>query len=123
MAELNGRYRGEETQTDVLAFPMREGMFPTLQPGLLGDVVISVETAKRQIRPGGSFVQETRTDSRPLAVTEGDPLGREVMRLLIHGTLHLLGYDHQNPEGTRKMRAQERRCLQELCQKDQGEPL
>jgi probable rRNA maturation factor len=118
MAELNGRYRGEEIPTDVLAFPMREGLFVSLQPGLLGDVVISVETARRQIRPGGSSGRGTRSDAGPLEVTGGDPLGKEVIRLLTHGALHLLGYDHQNPAGTRKMRAQERWCLQELWEKE-----
>lgn len=86
MARLNERYRGIARSTDVLSFPMREGPFASLSPGLLGDVVISTETADRQAR------------------TAGRSLGEEMAALLIHGILHLLGYDHQTSSGARKMR-------------------
>jgi probable rRNA maturation factor len=77
---LNKQYRSIDRPTDVLAFPMLEGdAFPPGSP-LLGDVVISLETAKRQ------------------AKREGHPLGREIKILLIHGVLHLLGYDHDDSE-------------------------
>ncbi len=86
MARLNERYRGIARSTDVLAFPMREGLFESLSPGLLGDVVISAEMADRQASALGRSLRE------------------ELAALLIHGILHLLGYDHQAPSGARKMK-------------------
>jgi probable rRNA maturation factor len=88
---LNARYRGVDRPTDVLAFAMREGPFAHLHPQILGDVVISAQTALRQAR------------ARRHALAE------ELTRLLIHGTLHLLGYDHEvSPADARLMRAKER---------------
>jgi probable rRNA maturation factor len=86
MARLNERYRGIASSTDVLSFPMREGLFASLSPGLLGDVVISAETAHRQARTAGRTLRE------------------ELAALLIHGILHLLGYDHRTPSEARKMK-------------------
>ena len=86
MARLNERYRGIARSTDVLSFPMREGLFESLSPGLLGDVVISAEMADRQARALGRSLRE------------------ELAALLIHGILHLLGYDHQTPSGARTMK-------------------
>ena len=86
MARLNKRYRGIASSTDVLSFPMREGLFASLSPGQLGDVVISAETAHRQARAAGRSLRE------------------ELATLLIHGILHLLGYDHQTPSESRKMK-------------------
>ena len=79
--ELNRRYLRRDKPTNVLAFPMREGEFSNLHPHLLGDLVISVETAKRQSKRSGLGPMEM------------------VTLLMIHGILHLLGYEH---EGTRK---------------------
>jgi probable rRNA maturation factor len=91
MRRLNARYRGIDRPTDVLAFAMREGLFVDLPPQVLGDVVLSAETALRQAR--------ARRHS----------LAEELTRLLIHGTLHLLGYDHEvSPADARLMRAKER---------------
>jgi probable rRNA maturation factor len=91
MHRLNARYRGINQPTDVLAFAMREGPFAQLHPSLLGDVVISAETALRQAR------MHRRT------------LAEELTHLLIHGTLHLLGYDHEvSPAAARLMRTKER---------------
>jgi probable rRNA maturation factor len=91
MRRLNARYRGIDRSTDVLAFAMREGAFADLHPHVLGDVVLSAETALRQAR--------ARRHS----------LAEELTRLLIHGTLHLLGYDHEvSPTEARRMRAKER---------------
>ncbi|MEM1030584.1 MAG: rRNA maturation RNase YbeY [Myxococcota bacterium] len=78
---LNRDYRRRDRPTDVLAFAMREGEpmggpLPEGQLEMLGDVVISVETAARQ------------------AEAAGRPLRDEVTMLLAHGLLHLLGYDH-----------------------------
>ena len=91
MQQLNTQYRGIDRPTDVLAFAMREGPFAELNPEVLGDVVLSAETALRQAR--------ARRHS----------LAEELARLLIHGTLHLLGYDHEvSPADARLMRAKER---------------
>jgi probable rRNA maturation factor len=91
MQRLNARYRGIDRPTDVLAFAMREGAFAYLHPQVLGDVVISAETALRQARARRHSVAQ------------------ELTRLLIHGTLHLLGYDHEvSPAAARLMRAKER---------------
>jgi probable rRNA maturation factor len=79
--ELNRRHLGRDKPTNVLAFPMREGEFSTLHPHILGDLVISVETARRQ---------SNRFGLSPMKM---------VFLLLIHGMLHLVGYEH---EGTKK---------------------
>src|SRR3990172_2643496 len=90
---LNRRYRGEDSPTDVLAFPQGEGGGPPGHPGLLGDVVISVETAASQ------------------AARAGSSLEREAALLLIHGILHLLGHDHATAAERRRMWAIQRRLL------------
>jgi probable rRNA maturation factor len=83
IAALNRTYRGVAHPTDVLAFPMTEGRFATLAPDCLGDVVISVETALRQAQRHG--------------------LKAELALLLVHGILHLLGYDHGTLRDGRRM--------------------
>ena len=90
MRRLNRRWRGRDRPTDVLAFAQAEG--PGGAPdGMLGDVVISVDTARRQARQ------------------RGETLGREADRLLIHGLLHLLGYDHERSAAeARRMQRRER---------------
>jgi probable rRNA maturation factor len=94
---LNRDYRGRDRPTDVLAFAMREGPRIVGDEAVLGDVVISLETAARQAR------------DRCVSVAE------EVRTLLIHGVLHLLGYDHErSPAAARRMQAQERLLLQTL---------
>lgn len=87
--ELNRTYRDQDRPTDVLAFALMEGEDMPSVPGmlLLGDVVISLPTAARQA---------------PLGT--GD-LTSEVRMLLAHGLLHLLGFDHAEPEEERRMRA------------------
>jgi probable rRNA maturation factor len=79
--ELNRRYLHRDRPTNVLAFPMRKGKGPALHPDLLGDLVISAETAQRQSNRFGLNDLEM------------------IILLLIHGLLHLAGYEH---EGTRK---------------------
>ncbi|HXJ35319.1 MAG TPA: rRNA maturation RNase YbeY [Candidatus Eisenbacteria bacterium] len=95
--ELNRTWRRKNRPTDVLAFAQGEG--PGRAPeGLLGDVVISVDTARRQAAALG----------HSLAV-EGD-------RLLVHGLLHLLGYDHERSAGeARRMQRKERALLRALA--------
>jgi probable rRNA maturation factor len=91
IALLNERYRGVTSATDVLAFALEEGPHAERRGALLGDVVISLETAVRQAR--------RRRQS----------LDAEVLRLLIHGALHLVGHDHERAAEARRMRAEERR--------------
>jgi probable rRNA maturation factor len=98
IAKLNRKYRRQPKPTDVLSFSA--GGFGDGRMKLLGDVVISVERAEEQAKAGGWTLNE------------------EIDRLLIHGILHLLGYDH---EGSKKdaiaMRALERKIARALCGK------
>jgi probable rRNA maturation factor len=88
--ELNHRYRGKDHATDVLAFALREGEFGAVGSAL-GDVVISVDTARRQAREHRGALPD------------------EVDRLLVHGILHLAGYDHEmSPREERRMQRKER---------------
>ena len=96
ISELNHRYRGRSRPTDVLAFSLLEGAHADRRGALLGDVVIGIETAARQARA------RRRT------------LDDEVARLLLHGALHLVGYDHLRSAEARLMRAQERRVWRAL---------
>ena len=78
MRGLNRRYRGKDRSTDVLAFPV-EALRGA--GGFLGDIVISVPYAAREAR------------------RRGEPGAREIDRLLVHGLLHLGGYDHETDDG------------------------
>jgi probable rRNA maturation factor len=89
---LNRQHRGKDRPTDVLAFPLDED--PGEGPRILGDVVISLDTAERQAR------------GRKRALLA------EVRFLLAHGLLHLLGYDHGNPTEKRSMDLMTRRLVQ-----------
>jgi len=80
IASLNKQYLGRTGPTNVIAFPMREGEFSDIAPELLGDVVIAIETTDKEAQESGMEL-ETRFSE-----------------LLIHGILHLLGYDHENDE-------------------------
>ena len=92
--ELNRQYLHRDRPTNVLAFPMKEGEFSTLHPNLLGDLIISVETAERQ--------------SNRFGLTDDEM----TLLLLIHGILHLLGYDHEGGRGNpRKMAARQKELL------------
>lgn len=87
--EINRDHRGKDKPTDVLSFPLEPE--PFAQEKLLGDIVISIDTAKRQ------------------AANYDAPLQREIYRLLIHGLLHVLGHDHEEAKERAKMEAEERR--------------
>jgi probable rRNA maturation factor len=95
-AALNQAHLGRPGATDVLAFPLREGPHARHAGPLLGDVVIALGVARRQARE------------------RGHPLADECLRLLIHGVLHLLGYDHARPGEARAMRAKERALWRQL---------
>ena len=88
---LNREYRDKDEPTDVLSFSMNEGDVQNPHPQLLGDVIISVETAVRQA---------TRARWKPMD---------EITSLLIHGVLHLLGHDHKEKSAEEKMTAQAKR--------------
>lgn len=83
IASLNERYRSGAGPTDVLAFPYD----PAASGGVLGDVYVSLDRAREQ------------------AAGAGEPLGREIWRLFVHGALHLAGRDHDTDESDRAMRA------------------
>ncbi len=93
--KLNRRYRGEDAPTDVLSFGLdsRERFVSAAGAPQLGDVVISYPTAQRQAR------------------TAGHSLDNELAHLLVHGVLHLLGYDHETPREATAMRAREEALL------------
>lgn len=94
---MNMDWRGKDSPTDVLSFAMGEGEELALPPGVprpLGDLVISVQTAERQ------------------ALLIGHPLQDELRVLVVHGLLHLLGFDHETgEEDAAVMRAEEARVL------------
>ena len=98
---LNRDYRNVDRATDVLSFALDEdGGEPELVGGpevhLLGDIIISAETAMRQ------------------AEEFGHGLEREIVYLAVHGLLHLLGYDHMQEEDKVVMRAKEEEALREI---------
>jgi probable rRNA maturation factor len=97
MRSLNRRYRGKDRATDVLAFPAG----PAAR-GFLGDIVVSVPYAGREAR------------------RRFEPPARELDRLLVHGLLHLMGYDHETDDG--QMEALERRVRRRLGIADVPEP-
>lgn len=101
MAELNHRWMDVDGPTDVLAFPMDEssvdhgpGDGPVTEPALLGDIVLCPEIAVRQAEAAN---HETTS---------------ELALLAVHGILHLLGYDHAEPDEKREMFALQDRLLQ-----------
>ncbi len=91
--ELNRLYRNVDRETDVLSFPMEEGL---VQTNMLGDIVISLEKALEQ------------------SVEYGHSLKREVIYLIVHSMLHLLGYDHMTEEEKRAMREREKEIMKRL---------
>jgi probable rRNA maturation factor len=100
IGRLNQQYRNRARPTDVLAFPMREGECTEVNPYLLGDVVISLDTAQRQ------------------AASRGYSFEEELSFLLIHGILHLVGYDHENPGSeARRMRKKEKALFLHIKEK------
>lgn len=90
---LNRTYRGVDQTTDVLSFSQREGENPEDWDSLLGDVVISVDQARRQ------------------AEDYGHTMEREVGFLTVHGVLHLLGWDHEAADDETRMMAKTEEIL------------
>jgi probable rRNA maturation factor len=96
IARLAGDFGRPRRATDVLSFPSAEGPGAEFAGDTLGDVVISLDTAKRQ------------------AAARGVPLSRELETLLIHGCLHVLGMDHLRAADRARMRALEAHLRWEL---------
>ena len=94
MRELNRQYRQIDTTTDVLCFPQKSDV----NPDLLGDIVISYQTAVRH--------------SRRLEIT----VEEELRLLLVHAVLHLLGFDHKKKKEREIMREKEKEVLDYLAQ-------
>jgi len=98
--DLNRQYLNRDKPTNILAFPMREGEFSTLHPNLLGDLVISVETARRQSDRFGLDDMEM------------------VILLMVHGVLHLIGYEHEGTKkGAREMSLKQKELFRIATQK------
>ena len=98
--KLYKRYFGADRATDVIAFPMGEGEFSEINPEILGDVVISVEQAVRYSKDHRSNVF------------------KELSLYLIHGMLHLMGYNDINLNEKRKMIKKQNSLLREAVRKD-----
>ncbi len=94
--ELNAGWRGKDKPTNVLSFPAFE-VEEGFQPPMLGDIVLAAGTVGRE------------------AELEGKPLAHHIVHLLVHGFLHLLGYDHETDEEAEEMEAVERRALARLA--------
>jgi probable rRNA maturation factor len=102
--QLNKEYRGKDKPTDVLAFAMREGDFGRFHDGLparlLGDVIVSVPTARRQAK-----------------AARRDELA-EMTMLVAHGLLHLLGWDHETAAKDKAMRRETDRLVAAAEERD-----
>ncbi|TAK00638.1 MAG: rRNA maturation RNase YbeY [Candidatus Manganitrophaceae bacterium] len=97
----NREYRKKDKPTDVLSFPMREGVGGALHPHFLGDVMISLERSAEE------------------ALEYGRSRREQLLILLIHGTLHLLGYDHErSPAEERRMQRRERLLFKRIYRKE-----
>lgn len=99
--EINKEYRHKDQPTDVISFALEEMVEDEVEiigadlPRMLGDIIISVETAKRQ------------------AAEYGHSIMRELGFLAVHGFLHLIGYDHMNESDEKKMFARQDEILNE----------
>lgn len=93
---INGEYLQHEGPTNVISFAMREGEFSQVSPFLLGDVVISADTAENE------------------AVIAGISFRQRLIELLIHGMLHLVGFDHERDEAEAQIMETKSRNLLEL---------
>jgi probable rRNA maturation factor len=98
MRDLNREYLGHDSLTDVISFPLEDLDWPTAQAsgGINGEIIASAELAFQQ-------AQSTNTDPRA-----------ELMLYLVHGLLHLMGYDDRKPDQARRMHAREDALLEEF---------
>ncbi|MDD4356351.1 MAG: rRNA maturation RNase YbeY [Smithellaceae bacterium] len=100
MRQINQEYLGKDRPTNVISFPLQEGEFCNINPEMLGDIVISVDTAGRDAARGNLSFDE------------------EILFLIIHGLLHLRGYNHENTStaDARKMKKKEKELYSLLTQ-------
>lgn len=96
ITELNRTYLKREGPANVISFPMREGDYPKIAPQLLGDVVISVERANAEAKDLNIIMEQ------------------RFQQLLVHGILHLFGYDHEKSEAKAFIMEQKSEELLEL---------
>ena len=98
--QINKQYLGKDRPTNVISFPLQEGEFCDINPQMLGDIVISVDTAERDSASGNLSFDE------------------EILFLIIHGLLHLRGYNHENTfiADARKMKKKEKELFSLLTQ-------
>lgn len=102
IAEINQQYLNRSGPTNVISFSMIEGEFSSINPDadILGDVVISLETAAREAADAGMHMEE------------------RFVQLLIHGILHIFGYDHERPEADAELMEQKGSELMALVRED-----
>jgi probable rRNA maturation factor len=109
VAELNASYRGKDKPTNVLSFPAVPMLPVDDEPRFLGDIILALETLERE------------------AADLGLPLAHHMQHLVVHGLLHLLGYDHQTEDEAKEMEGLEVRILAQLAIADPyaaaGEPI
>jgi probable rRNA maturation factor len=96
VARLNATYRGKQTATNVLSFPAARAFDPAVGLRSLGDLVLAAETVEREARELGL------------------PHEHHLQHLVVHGLLHLLGYDHEKDDEAEEMEALEVRILARL---------
>jgi probable rRNA maturation factor len=96
IARLNRQYLKRHGPTNVISFPMREGAHSEIHPELLGDVVISMDTCARESRQAGI------------------PVEQRFVELLVHGILHLFGYDHVHSAAEARIMEEKSRELLDL---------
>ncbi len=106
---LNRDWRGQDRPTNVLSFPIDDGLagaapVPDGPPRILGDIAVALETVRAE------------------AVAEGKPLDHHLTHLLVHGTLHLLGYDHEEDAAAAAMESRETELLAGLGVADPYRP-
>ena len=104
--ELNLRYRGVDAVTDVLSFALADDDGPPGPQDLLGDIVISLDTARRQADEIAAALAEAHG-----AAAKAYRMRQETLLLATHGLLHLLGYDHQSQDEAERMESLERRFM------------
>ncbi|PKN85155.1 MAG: rRNA maturation RNase YbeY [Deltaproteobacteria bacterium HGW-Deltaproteobacteria-1] len=98
--QINKQYLAKDRPTNVISFPLQEGEFSDINPEMLGDIVISVDTAGRDAVRGNLSFEE------------------EILFLIIHGLLHLKGYNHENTSiaDAMKMKKKEKELFFTLTQ-------
>jgi probable rRNA maturation factor len=96
---VNRAYLGKDRPTNVISFAMQEGEFAGLNPGMLGDVIVSADTAANEAEIGGM------------------PFFSRLSLLVLHGILHIVGYDHERSGDAEahRMEAKERELFTLLC--------